>query len=95
MRLPAILLIAVFAFAHQAWARPRHHVRRHRFRPAVLARAAMVVDLTTGRTLYTKRADRRLPIASLTKLLTAMVSDCDAIASAAHASRRTASGGLP
>jgi len=73
MRLPAILLIAMFAFAHQAWARPRHHVRHHRFRPAVLARAAMVVDLTTGRTLYAKRVDRQLPIASLTKLLTAMV----------------------
>jgi D-alanyl-D-alanine endopeptidase (penicillin-binding protein 7) len=42
-------------------------------RPAVLARAAMVVDLASGRTLYAKHADERLPIASLTKLLTAMV----------------------
>jgi D-alanyl-D-alanine endopeptidase (penicillin-binding protein 7) len=39
----------------------------------VLARAALVVDVTTGRTLYAKHADQRMPIASLTKLLTAMV----------------------
>jgi serine-type D-Ala-D-Ala endopeptidase (penicillin-binding protein 7) len=42
-------------------------------KPAVLARAAMVVDLATGRTLYAKHADEQLPLASLTKLLTAMV----------------------
>ncbi|MFC0401613.1 D-alanyl-D-alanine carboxypeptidase family protein [Paraburkholderia rhizosphaerae] len=42
-------------------------------RPAVSSRAAMVVDLSTGRTLYTKHADEQMPIASLTKLLTAMV----------------------
>ena len=41
--------------------------------PAVQARAAIAVDLGTGRTLYAKHADQRLPVASLTKLLTAMV----------------------
>ena len=37
------------------------------------ARAAIVVDRTTGRVLYQKAAHRRLPIASLTKLMTALV----------------------
>ncbi|WP_042300082.1 peptidase S11 [Paraburkholderia kururiensis] len=83
MRLWLILFVALlvvpFAFGSQAFARAhagarhhRHH-RHHRPLPAVRARAAMVVDLATGRTLYAKHADERLPIASLTKLLTAMV----------------------
>jgi D-alanyl-D-alanine endopeptidase (penicillin-binding protein 7) len=41
--------------------------------PMLQARAAIAVDLSTGRTLYAKHADARVPIASLTKLLTAMV----------------------
>jgi D-alanyl-D-alanine carboxypeptidase len=39
----------------------------------VAAGAAIVVDRTTGRVLWQKRAHRRLPIASLTKLMTALV----------------------
>ncbi|HVW52605.1 MAG TPA: serine hydrolase [Trinickia sp.] len=77
MRLWPILFLALcigpLTFADPAFARARAHAQRHRPRPAVLARAAMVVDLTTGRTLYAKHPDQRLPIASLTKLLTAMV----------------------
>jgi D-alanyl-D-alanine carboxypeptidase (penicillin-binding protein 5/6) len=41
---------------------------------SVHARAAIVVDRTTGRVLWQKGAHRRLPIASLTKLMTALVS---------------------
>jgi serine-type D-Ala-D-Ala endopeptidase (penicillin-binding protein 7) len=41
--------------------------------PAVQARAAIAVDLRSGRMLYAKHADQRVPVASLTKLLTAMV----------------------
>jgi D-alanyl-D-alanine carboxypeptidase (penicillin-binding protein 5/6) len=41
---------------------------------SVHARAAIVVDRTTGRVLWQKDAHRRLPIASLTKLMTALVS---------------------
>jgi serine-type D-Ala-D-Ala carboxypeptidase (penicillin-binding protein 5/6) len=37
------------------------------------ARAAIVVDRTTGRVLWQKGAHRRLPIASLTKLMTALI----------------------
>ena len=39
----------------------------------IRARAAIVVDRTTGRVLWQKGAHRRLPIASLTKLMTASV----------------------
>lgn len=39
----------------------------------VTARAAYLADLTTGETIYKKRPDRRLPIASLTKVMTAYV----------------------
>jgi serine-type D-Ala-D-Ala endopeptidase (penicillin-binding protein 7) len=51
----------------------RHRVVRHVARPVVSARAAIALDLTTGRTLYAKNADRQMPIASLTKLMTAMI----------------------
>ncbi|MDD3531128.1 MAG: serine hydrolase [Candidatus Pacebacteria bacterium] len=37
---------------------------------AIDAKAAIVYDLATGETLYTKNADTQLPLASLTKLLT-------------------------
>lgn len=73
MRSWLILFIVLFSFTGHALARPRANMRTHRPRPAVLARAAVVVDLATGRTLYAKHADQRLPIASLTKLMTAMV----------------------
>ncbi|KXU85804.1 peptidase S11 [Caballeronia megalochromosomata] len=49
------------------------HAKRVASKPVVQARAAIAVDLTSGRTLYAKHADERVPIASLTKLLTAMV----------------------
>jgi D-alanyl-D-alanine carboxypeptidase (penicillin-binding protein 5/6) len=39
----------------------------------VRARAAIVVDRTTGRVLWQKDAHRPLPVASLTKLMTALV----------------------
>lgn len=51
----------------------RRRVVRQAVRPVVSARAAVAVDLSTGRTLYAKNADRRMPVASLTKLMTAMV----------------------
>lgn len=73
MRTWVVVFVLMCSFTGQALARQRAHVRTHRPRPAVLARAAMVVDLATGRTLYAKHADQRLPIASLTKLLTAIV----------------------
>ncbi|MDK1703252.1 D-alanyl-D-alanine endopeptidase [Serratia rubidaea] len=40
---------------------------------ALHSRAALVVNARTGKTLYQKQANRRMPIASLSKLMTAMV----------------------
>lgn len=41
--------------------------------PRIQARAALLVDGRTGETLYERNADRRLPMASLTKLMTALL----------------------
>ena len=41
--------------------------------PAVNARAALLVDGNTGQTLFSENPDRRLPMASLTKLMTALL----------------------
>jgi serine-type D-Ala-D-Ala endopeptidase (penicillin-binding protein 7) len=41
--------------------------------PNLLSHAAMVFDPVSGRTLYSKNADTAVPIASITKLMTAMV----------------------
>ncbi len=55
----------------------RHHrrARRHRLPPpgGVYARNAIVLDPATGEVLYEKNSSRSVPIASLTKLMTAMV----------------------
>ncbi len=41
--------------------------------PSVSAQAAVVMELTSGRVLYQKNADSKLPIASTTKIITALV----------------------
>ena len=55
----------------------RHVSRARRARRAppggVYARCAVVIDPVTGTVLYEKNADRAAPIASITKLMTAMV----------------------
>jgi len=48
----------------RAWVRPAGYVN---------ARAAVLIDAQTGEVLYDKNADTPMPIASLTKLMTAMV----------------------
>src|SRR5947209_3875604 len=40
--------------------------------PPVMAKAVYLVDLTTGRVLIAKNANQRLPMASTTKITTAM-----------------------
>ena len=40
---------------------------------AVSARAAVVIDADTGETLFEQNADSRLPMASTTKIMTALV----------------------
>ena len=41
--------------------------------PVIVARAALLVDGKSGRVLFSKNTDQRLPIASITKLMTAMI----------------------
>ncbi|WP_054949560.1 D-alanyl-D-alanine carboxypeptidase family protein [Numidum massiliense] len=41
--------------------------------PEVSAKAAVLVDVNSGRVLYEKNADEQLPIASITKIMTAIV----------------------
>lgn len=42
-------------------------------KPNILAKSVFVYDITTGKTLYSKNIDKRLPMASLTKVITAIV----------------------
>jgi D-alanyl-D-alanine endopeptidase (penicillin-binding protein 7) len=53
----------------------RHRAHRHRLPPpgGVYARNAILLDPSTGEVLYEKNSSRSVPIASLTKLMTAMV----------------------
>lgn len=54
--------------------RPRVRRRARRAPPGgVYSRSAVVVDPYTGQVLYQKNAERAVPIASLTKLMTALV----------------------
>ena len=46
---------------------------RHPFRPRLGARAAILVDASTGSVLWALRPHRRLPIASTTKIMTAVL----------------------
>ncbi|MEO8290156.1 MAG: D-alanyl-D-alanine carboxypeptidase family protein [Gaiellaceae bacterium] len=63
LALLAALLVLVGA-AQAATAAPR---------PDVRARAALVADAETGEILFAKNPDRRLPMASITKLMTALL----------------------
>jgi D-alanyl-D-alanine endopeptidase (penicillin-binding protein 7) len=56
--------------------RYHHRVHHHRLPPppgGVYARNAILLDPATGEVLYEKNSSRSVPIASLTKLMTAMV----------------------
>ncbi len=59
----AVLVTAIAIGSQSAHARP----------PDVNARAALVVDVADGKILYAKSANRKLSIASLTKLMTALL----------------------
>ncbi|MBU1237485.1 MAG: D-alanyl-D-alanine endopeptidase [Gammaproteobacteria bacterium] len=62
----------------RAEAAKKHHVSPRRLladhdNPLLRSAAALVMDQTTGEVLYEKNANAQLPIASITKLMTAMV----------------------
>lgn len=44
-----------------------------KFAPSVTAHSVLIYDLTSSKTLYQKEINKRLPIASLTKIMTAII----------------------
>lgn len=81
LSLTAPLLIQAATAPHLANVRKTAVVQHHRApavthrdtQPQIAAGSALAVDLQTRQILYSSRADRVHPIASLTKLMTAMV----------------------
>jgi serine-type D-Ala-D-Ala endopeptidase (penicillin-binding protein 7) len=69
-RIPVILLAFALASA-PAFARPHSGGEMHE--PYLRSQAALVIDQDSGQILLGKNAQSRLPIASLTKLMTAIV----------------------
>jgi len=78
-RLPAMLVLAMLSMAGVAApalaAHPRDRVAEvsRDASPFVRSSGVVVLDPTTGETLFAKNADQQAPIASITKLMTAMV----------------------
>lgn len=66
----AVVCLVVVAFA-AAW--PAAQAAAKDKPPKIEAAAAVVMDALTGRLIYDYRADKRLPIASTTKIMTARV----------------------
>jgi len=52
----------------------RSVVKSSALKPQIPAKSALVYDTTTGKTLYAKDPLRKLPMASLTKIMTAVIS---------------------
>lgn len=60
------------ALANNFW-QPRMEISHHITQPQLTARSAISYDTTNDTLLYAKDIDERLPIASLTKIMTAIV----------------------
>jgi len=65
-------LAAVLSAIPQEWAPSQKKITAQ-----VQAKAAIIYDLTSGEVLYNKNADMQLPLASLTKIVTALVADTE------------------
>lgn len=63
------IMMTVVCFAYTALPAYAHHENG----PPNHAQAAALIDVTSGRLLYSKNGDDRLRIASLTKIMTAIV----------------------
>ena len=79
-RILAALLVAVLPFGAMAAGHSKAHVAKlsnaeftKDGEPNLQSSGVLVLDPTTGQTLFSKNADTAAPIASLTKLMTAMV----------------------
>lgn len=55
------------------WSPSTHTLGESTQKPAVFAKSALVYDLTSNKVLFEKNANSRLPMASLTKIMTAIV----------------------
>ncbi len=65
-------IIVIVGIAYEPNVSPEKHVRKLAIEPALIeARAAVLYAPDTGEILFEKRAEEQLPLASLTKLLTA------------------------
>ena len=84
MRLIAFFVAAAMSFGALAADKPVKKVRAQKAslvvsevdkdgQPVVQSSGVLVLDPTTGQTLYAKNADHAAPIASITKVMTAMV----------------------
>jgi D-alanyl-D-alanine endopeptidase (penicillin-binding protein 7) len=72
---PPTLAVQTGGAARPAAVHHHHRAHHHRLPPpgGVYARNAILLDPATGEVLYEKNSSRSVPIASLTKLMTAMV----------------------
>ncbi len=83
IRLTATFVAAALSFGAVAADKPAHKIRAQKAaivadvdkdgQPILQSSGVMVLDAATGNTLYSKNADHATPIASITKLMTAMV----------------------
>ncbi|HEX4648153.1 MAG TPA: hypothetical protein VH111_04960, partial [Steroidobacteraceae bacterium] len=69
----ACLLFAATAAAQEQGQALRVHLTRATKEPALRSSAALVLDATGSSVLYARRSDVAMPIASITKLMTALV----------------------
>lgn len=70
---PGAAVILVITLTAAAFAAPATAAPKGTAAPVVQGRAALVMDADTGEVLYRKRPDAELPIASTTKLMTALL----------------------
>ena len=69
----APLRLASISRYHHHHIRHRHHYRHWAAQPHLRSGEALVLDATHGKVLYARRADHPAPIASISKLMTALV----------------------
>ncbi len=69
----APLHLASISRYHHHHVRRRHHYRRWAAQPHLRSGEALVLDASHGKVLYARRADHPAPIASISKLMTALV----------------------
>src|ERR1700704_4010690 len=69
----AFACLACFASVAQAHHRSHHTIRVRSDEPDLRSTSALVLDSTHSSILYSRRADVAAPIASITKLITALV----------------------